>query len=238
MTQENSFFESASTLLLLFMSAYGITTLYYHKSKLANIVILAIALFSILCFLAAMEEISWGQRLFHFESSEYFLKENLQKETNLHNLMEPTLFSSVINTFVYDIFIYLPLLLKIFPFIKKKFKFLEYFDIHPHTILIALFSSIFIAFFYDNIGVLRDSIAHACGVVLFAIYLFKEQTSTWIKAHYIFIVLATLFSISSYHVYSFDNMQYEIREMFIVLASLFVSIELIQRHKSKHSQAI
>ena len=229
MTQENAFFESASAFLLLFIAIYGAFTLY--KSKFSGIITIGIILFSILCFLAAMEEISWGQHLFHFESSEYFLKENLQQETNLHNLIEPTIFSSLINTFVYNIFIYLPLLIKIFPILKKKFNFLKYFDIHPHTILIALFSSIFIAFFYDNIGVVQDTIAHASALILFAIYVFKEHTSSWIKVHYTFVVLATAFSISSYHVYSFDNMQYEIREMFIVLVSLFVFIELIQHFK-------
>jgi hypothetical protein len=231
MTQENSFFESSSALLLVFISIYGILTVYHHKSKLSTIVTIGILLFSILCFLAAMEEISWGQHIFHFASSEYFLKENLQKETNFHNLMDPTIFSSFVNTFVYNIFVYLPLLLKIFPIIHHKINFLKYFDIHPHTILLALFSSIFIAFFYNDIGVFRDSIAHLCGLILYAIYLIKEHTTTWIKIHYAFIILATLFSVSSYHVYSFNNMQYEIREMFIVLTSLFVFIEFIGKSK-------
>jgi len=32
------------------------------------------------------EEISWGQRIFSVESSEFFLENNAQSETNLHNL--------------------------------------------------------------------------------------------------------------------------------------------------------
>lgn len=38
-------------------------------------------------FFAAGEEISWGQRIFGIESSEYFQKNNAQGETNLHNLV-------------------------------------------------------------------------------------------------------------------------------------------------------
>lgn len=38
-------------------------------------------------FFAAGEEISWGQRIFHIQSSEFFLKNNAQGETNLHNLV-------------------------------------------------------------------------------------------------------------------------------------------------------
>ncbi|MCR6720215.1 MAG: hypothetical protein NVV59_07895 [Chitinophagaceae bacterium] len=38
-------------------------------------------------FFAAGEEISWGQRIFGIESSEFFQKNNAQGETNLHNLV-------------------------------------------------------------------------------------------------------------------------------------------------------
>jgi len=39
------------------------------------------------CFYVMMEEISWGQRIFNFESPEYFKTHNLQGETNLHNFL-------------------------------------------------------------------------------------------------------------------------------------------------------
>jgi len=41
----------------------------------------------ILLFIAAGEEISWGQRILGIKSSEYFLKNNAQGETNIHNLV-------------------------------------------------------------------------------------------------------------------------------------------------------
>jgi hypothetical protein len=41
----------------------------------------------LLLFIAAGEEISWGQRILGIKSSEYFLKNNAQGETNLHNLV-------------------------------------------------------------------------------------------------------------------------------------------------------
>jgi hypothetical protein len=41
----------------------------------------------LLLFMAAGEEISWGQRILGIKSSEYFLKNNAQGETNLHNLV-------------------------------------------------------------------------------------------------------------------------------------------------------
>ncbi len=42
---------------------------------------------AVLCFFAAGEEISWGQRLLHLASPDFFLQHNAQRETNLHNLV-------------------------------------------------------------------------------------------------------------------------------------------------------
>src|SRR5215204_4935544 len=41
----------------------------------------------LLLFIAAGEEISWGQRILGIESSEYFIQNNAQGETNIHNLV-------------------------------------------------------------------------------------------------------------------------------------------------------
>ncbi len=49
--------------------------------------------FAYLLFIAwlifALEEISWGQRLFNIESPSFFGKYNYQQETNIHNLFNP-----------------------------------------------------------------------------------------------------------------------------------------------------
>jgi hypothetical protein len=37
------------------------------------------------CFVIGGEEVSWGQRIVGWESSEYFHEENMQEETNIHN---------------------------------------------------------------------------------------------------------------------------------------------------------
>lgn len=47
---------------------------------------LGITILAILFFFGAGEEISWGQRIFNVESSSFFSENNLQQETNLHNL--------------------------------------------------------------------------------------------------------------------------------------------------------
>ena len=41
----------------------------------------------IACLYVVLEEISWGQRIFGWESPDYFKSKNLQGETNLHNII-------------------------------------------------------------------------------------------------------------------------------------------------------
>lgn len=43
---------------------------------------------SLFCFLVAMEEISWGQRLLGFRAPDFFLEQNFQQELNLHNVVD------------------------------------------------------------------------------------------------------------------------------------------------------
>ncbi len=43
--------------------------------------------YALLFFMAAGEEVSWGQRIIGWESGDFFLENNKQNETNLHNLM-------------------------------------------------------------------------------------------------------------------------------------------------------
>ncbi|MEA1785039.1 hypothetical protein U1E44_02950 [Arenibacter sp. GZD96] len=76
------------TAILLFaismLSLYRLTTLNTFKKWLWK---LGTLVFVVLFFFAAGEEISWGQRIFGVASSDFFLENNAQGETNLHNLV-------------------------------------------------------------------------------------------------------------------------------------------------------
>ena len=73
------------------------------------------ALYALLFFFAAGEEISWGQRIFGWEASDFFAENNYQGETNLHNLMvgdhrlARTLFGSILTTVLLLYLVVLPL---------------------------------------------------------------------------------------------------------------------------------
>jgi cell division protein FtsW (lipid II flippase) len=49
--------------------------------------LLVTLLLGIIFIFGAGEEISWGQRIFHIKSPEYFKEHNAQGETNIHNLV-------------------------------------------------------------------------------------------------------------------------------------------------------
>jgi hypothetical protein len=45
-------------------------------------------MFSLVCFLGTLEEISWGQRILHIESPEFFMENSDQQEINIHNVIQ------------------------------------------------------------------------------------------------------------------------------------------------------
>ena len=49
-------------------------------------------LLSIAWLIFALEEISWGQRVFNIESPSFFKEYNYQQETNIHNFFDPYVF--------------------------------------------------------------------------------------------------------------------------------------------------
>jgi hypothetical protein len=84
---EDGFIEWLTVLPLLLTTGIAISYLIQlskWRSKLFVLVVFVIALF---CFFAAGEEISWGQRIFHIKTPEYFAEHNSQDELNIHNLV-------------------------------------------------------------------------------------------------------------------------------------------------------
>ena len=73
-------------------------------------------LFALMLIFGAGEEISWGQRIFNIESSEFFLEHNAQGETNLHNMVigdtkiNKLIFGQILTAFLAIYFLILPFL--------------------------------------------------------------------------------------------------------------------------------
>ena len=76
------------TALMLFISAIIMALRFFRIGGRQSFKWkMTVAVLAILFIFAAGEEISWGQRIFGIESSEFFKDNNAQQEMNLHNLV-------------------------------------------------------------------------------------------------------------------------------------------------------
>ena len=76
-------------LTVVFLASAGVMTcgrLIRIRWRKGRSHFVATTLLAVMCFLAAGEEISWGQRVLDIESPEFFRDNNIQGETNIHNL--------------------------------------------------------------------------------------------------------------------------------------------------------
>jgi len=119
--QEDGPVEWLTAIMLLgisLLSLYHLITLWNTKKTLWK---LGTFLFIILFLFAAGEEISWGQRIFGVESSQFFIENNAQGETNLHNLVVG---EKKVNKIIFSqlLFLVMFIYLLITPILFRKYK--------------------------------------------------------------------------------------------------------------------
>ena len=120
-TKEDGFAEYG-TAILLFCSSILLFSrffnLFKHKKGFWK---LGIFFMAVIFLFGAGEEISWGQRIFNVESSDYFLDNNAQGETNLHNMVVD---GKKVNKIIFSqlLTIILVIYLIITPILYRKFK--------------------------------------------------------------------------------------------------------------------
>lgn len=81
-TYEDLLGEWAQFYLFLLALVFSVRNTFVTNKYRWFFITLAVA-----CFYVIMEEISWGQRIFGWGTSDFFKKNNLQGETNLHNML-------------------------------------------------------------------------------------------------------------------------------------------------------
>lgn len=86
MVAEDSPFEYATAFVLLAISVLFLVRLVRVGKTQNRYWLLLNILIIVGAFFGFGEELSWGQRIFSIESGEFFLEQNRQAETNLHNL--------------------------------------------------------------------------------------------------------------------------------------------------------
>ena len=93
---------------------------------------------SLFCFLVAMEEISWGQRVLGYRPPSYFLEHNFQQELNLHNIASTRLRKLMVKSVIGGYGVALPLLLLI-PVLRRLARRVRL--VSPPTALVPAFAA-------------------------------------------------------------------------------------------------
>ena len=112
---EDGFFENGTAVFLLLSSLVLFAHVVSLWTKGERKKAMFTAFYGALFFFAAGEEISWGQRIIGWESSQYFLDNNHQAETNVHNMvvggknLAKTLFGPVLTLILLTYLLILPM---------------------------------------------------------------------------------------------------------------------------------
>jgi hypothetical protein len=83
---EDGVLEYFTALMLFTVAVICFTRILRDRHAHTKAFVLTNAFIVLLMVFGAGEEVSWGQRIFNVESSEFFLENNRQFETNLHNM--------------------------------------------------------------------------------------------------------------------------------------------------------
>jgi len=84
---EDGFLESLTAIALFCVAVLCFRRAFVLRKTKPPIFILFTIILSLIFIFGAGEEISWGQRIFSFESSDFFEQYNTQEEMNIHNLL-------------------------------------------------------------------------------------------------------------------------------------------------------
>lgn len=219
-TREGGPVETASAGVLLIMAGYGLFRLVAHPPSGRKTTIGLFAL-TVAAFLAAMEEISWGQHVWGFAAPEFFRRYNRQGETNLHNFVPAELFGVATNGIVYAALIFGPLLLHLARPAAGPLFTLRRLAPSVHNILIFCAAMAFQAYFRWETA--ADTVAFASALIGTAMVIAKKtpppRTGYWL--HWGLVVACGGLFMACHRVFGYHNLQYEIRELIIAYGLLF-----------------
>lgn len=173
---EDNTVEWITTIMLLCVSILCLTRLFtISKGKTATWKIGVLA-FALVFFFGAGEEISWGQRIFNIESSAFFMENNAQKETNLHNLVvsgkkvNKIVFSQLLMVAMVVYLIVIPILYRRMESVKRLMQTFAVPVVKWHQTAVFLVSTIIVAVIPPNRK--WEVYELAFGVMFFLIFLF------------------------------------------------------------------
>jgi len=219
-TKESGFYELGSG---LFLFSFGLFLLV--KATKTSLVKIRYALFLIgfVFILGALEELSWGQHLLGYESIEFADKHNYQHEMNFHNFIPAWFFGLTINLSFYIFFVFIPILIYFYRSkiqMTKYAKYDFYLDYFPSLELVLVFIFGFTLQKYFILDTATDTIALVIALGLLGLIAFKKR-ELFFSLHLFLLVIITAFFMLSHEVFSYQNLQYEVREFVFIYALIF-----------------
>ena len=123
--EEDGVVEWTTVVALVSCAAINILR-FFHLRKQKTKLFLGVLLAASLALLFAVgEELSWGQRIFKFESGDFFNTYNTEKEVNLHNLqlgplkLDKLIFSLLLSILICVYIFALPVLYRLLKIVKQ-----------------------------------------------------------------------------------------------------------------------
>lgn len=229
-TRENGLYEWLTVLAGLCITAVALVGI--RNTKIHNKCILPVPLlwiFAIVGILGSLEEISWGQHILGFESEGVFEEYNMQKETNLHNFVSQEYVNLLMQGSVYIAFILLP----IFTYLNINFiknlvpSYIRQLRPSLTTVGVFIISCCFQDYFRPE--TLLDTILawSVSFLYLMTLVINKAKFQEWFICTALIITL--LLAVVCDPIFEYNNMQYEIRELFILVGFLFWLLEMVER---------
>ncbi len=114
--REDGFIEWLTIVALLCGAFLCFYRTFKLKSQRSLMFVLGTVLMGLAFVFGVGEEISWGQRILNIESSEFFMKHNVQREINIHNLIvngrkiNKIIFGTLLGVCIGAYFLILPIL--------------------------------------------------------------------------------------------------------------------------------
>ncbi len=84
---EDGIAEWVTVIALVGCAVISITRFFQLRKQKKKLFLTFLLITALVLLFGAGEELSWGQRLFNIQSSDFFKEHNTQKEINIHNLV-------------------------------------------------------------------------------------------------------------------------------------------------------
>ena len=180
---EDNAVEWITAIMLLCVSILCVVRLFTISKEKSITWKLGVCAFALIFFFGAGEEISWGQRVFNIESSAFFMENNAQKETNLHNLVvsgkkvNKIVFSQLLMVAMVVYLIIIPILYRRMENVKRLMKTFAVPVVKWHQTIAFLISTLIVTVIPPSRK--WEVYELAFGVIFFLIFLFPLN-------HYVF----------------------------------------------------